>query len=102
MRRKAIPFRDGDDLITAGRSTRPVVCKTPRDFTLFERDFRIEFTDSWQGAKLRRSRSSSAGMGDETHRVGNWGRQALSALWLYKRATSHYLVARITAFQDRR
>ena len=64
--------------------------QTPRDFTLFERDFRIEFTDLGK-AQLRRSTQQLGGVwATETHRE-ELGRQALSALWLYKR-DKHYLV----------
>jgi preprotein translocase subunit SecA len=64
--------------------------QTPRDFTMSERDFRIDFTDLGK-AQLRRSTQQLGGVwATETHRE-ELGRQALSALWLYKR-DKHYLV----------
>ncbi|WP_037230565.1 preprotein translocase subunit SecA [Roseobacter sp. GAI101] len=64
--------------------------QTPRDFSLSERDFRIEFTDLGK-AQLRRATRQLGGVwATETHRE-ELGRQALSALWLYKR-DKHYLV----------
>ena len=64
--------------------------QTPRDFTVSERDFRIDITDLGK-AQLRRSTQQLGGVwATESHRE-ELAKQALSALWLYKRG-KHYLV----------
>ena len=64
--------------------------QSPRDFTVSERDFRIDITDLGK-AQLRRSTQQLGGVwATESHRE-ELAKQALSALWLYKR-DKHYLV----------
>ncbi len=64
--------------------------QNPRDFSMSERDFRIDLTDLGK-AQLRRATQQLGGVWATASHREELGKQALSALWLYKR-DKHYLV----------
>jgi preprotein translocase subunit SecA len=83
---------DNSDMETTYRRAVSVATglQTPRDFSVQERDWQIEITDLGKASLRRATRQWGGVWASETHRE-DLGKQALSALHLYRR-DKHYLV----------